>query len=156
MGPPLCEWVRPGCSLRRAMEPPESKPMPGPQGSRPLNRWRISASTTSQASSATPSPTLPTGEFLTDASNILLLGPPGTGKPILRPGSDCAAKLGQGFCLPPPLTGLCGFRPRAPERAFTAGARPAASLRTDHRGRGRLHTVGERHSEPLPPTRRLH
>ena len=33
---------------------------------------------------------LATGAFLAEASNIVLLGPPGTGKPIWPPLSDCA------------------------------------------------------------------
>lgn len=63
---------------------------------------------------------LATGSFLTEASNIVLLGPPGTGKPTSRPGSDCAPRnWATGSCSPPLSTGLPGSR----QRTRTGGCR---------------------------------
>jgi hypothetical protein len=66
-------------------KPPAPRSGPGPPGSQPGNHSRTSTSITSPASNATPSRTWP-GAFLTEASNIVLLGPPGTGKTRLATG----------------------------------------------------------------------
>lgn len=56
---------------------------------------------------------LATGAFLTEASNIVLLGPPGTGKPTSRPGWGCVPpSWATGSCSRPPSTGSPASRLR--------------------------------------------
>ena len=52
----------------------------------PARAWRTSTSTTPAASRETSSPTSGTLDFVTAKDNVLLLGPPGTGKTHLATG----------------------------------------------------------------------
>jgi hypothetical protein len=76
---------------------------------------------------------LATGAFLTEASNIVLLGPPEPGKPTSRPAGATSLATGP----PGPLRDRHRLgRPapgRTPGRTVAAGTGPAAPLRADHR-----------------------
>src|SRR5215216_3720347 len=97
---------------------------------------------------------LASGAFLTEARNIVLLGPPGTGK---TPPRDRARRR----CRPPRPPGAVrdGDRldhpphRRAPPGQAATRAGQAAPLRADHRRRGRLPALRTGRREPVLPTR---
>jgi hypothetical protein len=93
------------------------------------------------------------GGFLTEARNIVLLGPPGTGKTHLATGLGIlAARHGHRRCSRPPRTGS----PASPTPTGKIGCRrnsPGPTLRADHRRRSRLSPVRARRREPVLPTR---
>ena len=72
---------------------------------------------------------LAAGHYLTEARNVVLLGPPGTGKPTLRsPSASPPAIPDSGSCSPPPPTGspvsktptnAAGLPPSSPNYAAT-------------------------------------
>ena len=97
---------------------------------------------------------LASGAFLTEARNIVLLGPPGTGKTHLAIGLAITPPPGR---TPGPVRhrhrlGHPAHR-RPPPRPAPARTRPAAPLRADHRRRSRLPAVRARRRQPVLPAR---
>ena len=90
-----------------------------PPASPPARPSTSSCSTTSPASAATTSPRLAAGHYLTEARNVVLLGPPGTGKTHL------ATALGIAAC-------------HAGHRVLFATATDWVTRLTDAHQRGRL------------------
>ena len=97
---------------------------------------------------------LASGAFLTEARNIVLLGPPGTGKTHLAIALGVAAARHGHRVLFATATRL-DHPPhrRAPPGQAATRAGQAAPLRADHRRRGRLPALRTGRREPVLPTR---
>jgi hypothetical protein len=91
---------------------------------------------------------LASGAFLTEARNVVLLGPPGTGKTHLATALGVAAAR-HGHRVAVRDRDRLGHPPdrRPPRRPAPPRAHPAAALRPDHRRRGRLPPVRARRRE---------
>ncbi len=97
---------------------------------------------------------LASGGFLTEARNVVLLGPPGTGKTHLATGLGIAAANHGHRVL---FATATEWVTRLTD-AHRAGRLPheldqAATLRADHRRRGRLPALRARRREPVLPAR---
>src|SRR5262245_12687903 len=97
---------------------------------------------------------LASGGFLTEARNVVLLGPPGTGKtpPGHRPRDRRRPPRPPGPVRDRDRLGHPPDR-RTPRRPAPQRARPAAPVRADHRRRGRLPALRTGRREPVLPTR---
>ena len=99
---------------------------------------------------------LASGAFLTEARNVVLLGPPGTGKTHLATALGvAAARHGHRVLFATATDWVTRLTDAHRARPAARRARPAAPLRADHRRRGRLPALRARRREPVLPTRLL-
>ena len=97
---------------------------------------------------------LASGGFLTEARNVVLLGPPGTGKTHLATALGvAAAHHGHRVLFATATDWVTRLTDAHRAGRLPARARPAAPLRTDHRRRGRLPPLRARRREPVLPAR---
>ena len=97
---------------------------------------------------------LASGGFLTEARNVVLLGPPGTGKTHLATGLGiAAAHHGHRVLFATATDWVTRLTDAHRAGRLPARAGPAAPLRADHRRRGRLPALRARRREPVLPTR---
>ena len=104
----------------------------------------------------TPIHALASGAYLAEHRNVVLLGPPGTGKTHLATALGVAAAR-QGHRVLFAHRHRLGRPPqRSPRpRPAASGTDPPTPLRTGHRRRSRIPTLRTRRSEPVLPTRLL-
>ena len=145
------------CSARSPPASPTAvRGASAPRGSPRASPWRTSTSTTPAACTRDLIAHLGTLDFVAGRENVVLLGPPGTGKTHLAIGlaiRACQAGHRVLFATAAEWVARLADRPPrrpAPGRAATPGPLPAARHR-----RGRLHPLRTRGREPVLPARLL-
>ena len=97
---------------------------------------------------------LASGGFLTEARNVVLLGPPGTGKTHLATGLGiAAAHHGHRVLFATATDWVTRLTDAHRAGRLPHELDPAAPLRADHRRRGRLPALRARRREPVLPAR---
>ena len=98
---------------------------------------------------------LASGGFLTEARNVVLLGPPGTGKTHLATGLGiAAAHHGHRVLFATATEWVTRLTDAHRAGRLPHELDPATPLRADHRRRGRLPALRARRREPVLPARR--
>jgi hypothetical protein len=99
---------------------------------------------------------LASGGFLTEARNVVLLGPPGTGKTHLATGLGiAAAHHGHRVLFATATDWVTRLTDAHRAHKLPAELARLRRLRADHRRRGRLPALRARRREPVLPTRQL-